>query len=310
MVGTALAIGAGALLGGVAGAIPSKSSSNSSSGVIVGASSDNENAATDAVGKSFGQLQSMVNAGPGQSDVTAAQDNNKSLANMLGQYAATGGQPTAADIQTAQTTSGQLFQGQQTALNQSFTDQSIDANRQAAMQGRDMNDPVLAAKLATEQVRQQQQLSANQGSFAQQYAMQQPQQRLGYAQAQNGMLNGLATQAMANRQAIASMGSSIQGNERNWRLRTAGHYGNTTSTSGGGLGGALTGLIGGAGIGQSFAAGMNGSSPFTSGAPSNPTAGVTMAGTGTSAGIFSGMNYNSSPMSNFGNGGNFGNWRN
>jgi hypothetical protein len=93
---------------------------------------------------------------------------------------------------------------------------------------------------------------------------------------------------MANRQALMSMGQSIQGNERQFRLGTATRTTNQEQSSGGGLGGAISGAIGGmsmaGGLMNMFGGGSGGggmgSNPFGIGTSSfNPTQGLSQIAT-------------------------------
>lgn len=244
---TSLAVGAG--LGALSGAM--KSEKKTSSGLDLAEEGELERMARLGQGTDYNALRGMVDAGPGQGDVSNAYGAQKDLAAMLKQYSEGGYLPSGADIATGQKYAGLLFQGQREAMNQAFNDQSTEANRQAALMGRSMNDPILRAKLAQEQNRQSAQLNANQGSFATQMALQQPGMRLGFAQDRTNVLSGLATQAMANRQALLSMGQSIQNSERNFRVQTATRWGK--EESGGGLKGAISGALGGASMGMNAA---------------------------------------------------------
>ena len=192
------------------------------SGLLIKAEGANEKAAREGVGSDYNSLRGMVGAGPGQADVKNSYNSQLDLAAMLKQYSQAGGaDPTTADISRSNDLAAKLFGGQRVAMQQSFQDQTIAANRQAALMGRSANDPILAAKLAQEQTRQSALLDANQGAYATQYAMQQPAQRLGYAQNYASLQGGLASQAMANRQALLGLGSQIQESDRSWRLNTA-----------------------------------------------------------------------------------------
>lgn len=257
MAGYAMA--AGAILGGVAGSQKDKTGQTQESGVRVGNATANEQAGSAGMMAGFNGFQDMVNAGPGASDVSAATGASRSLADLLKQYSQQGGaMPTGEDYSNGNSLAGRLFQQQRVGMQQNFMDQSVNANRQAALQGRDMNDPILRMKLAQEQTRQGAMLDAGQNQFAQQYAMQQPFQRLDMASQHANVLGGLASQAMANRQALASMGQSIQNDERNWRLQTGTRWGSQMQESGGGLKGAINGAIAGAGAAASMAGGMGG----------------------------------------------------
>jgi hypothetical protein len=287
------------VVGAVAGSMSDESESNSTSGVKLGAASEFEdflsgtkipprpvdngfgfitgnahiNAAqaewdrkyagkVDKMGeiqKQYGKLSDMVDAGPGQQDVTNSIGAGRDFADMLKRYSQQGGSdPTAQDISGANSLASQMFQGQRTAMGQAFSDQREQFARQAALMGRDASDPILAAKLAQEQTRQGSLLDANQGAWASQYALGQPDRRLGYAGQRVDMLSGLASQAMSNRQALLSVGSQLQAGERNWRLSTAQQYSNSKTESGGGLKGALQGGLAGLGAGMGAAGGMGG----------------------------------------------------
>lgn len=265
---TALIAGGIAAAGGIAGAAGSKSSSTnqSSSGINLSQASDLQNLlsgnGSGSLEDSYNQLEGMVNAGPGQQSVTNSVGATNDYANMLQQYQQNGGAPSQADINQGNQLAQNVFAPQQTQLQQSFLQQQIDANRQASMLGRSTNDPVLRAKLAQSETQQQSLLNSQQGSYAAQFAQQQPMQKLGFAQQRAGVLGGLATQAMQNRQALASLGSGLLNQQQNYQLATSGHWSNGTQqgSSGGGVGGAISGAIGGLGAGLS--AGSNLASMF------------------------------------------------
>lgn len=279
------------IVGAIAGGQQDKSEQKSSSGINLSDPTALENQGKNSLTSAFSDITNMVNAGPGQNDTSAAYNAQQGLAGMLDQFSKGGYQPTDVDISGANGLAAKLFQGQQTALNQSFQNQSQDAARQAALMGRDINDPVLRAKLAYQQTQQQQQLSANQGAWATQYAMQQPMQRLSFMQDKTNLLSGLATQAMANRQALASMGQGIMNNERDFRLQTGTRWGDSTQTSGGGLKGALMGGM--AGLGQDM---KLGSMMFTGGATGAAPGGAMPAPTSNPFGMSTAGSFASSPM--------------
>ncbi len=253
----------GAIVGGAVGAIGgmfgSKTKQSQESWIDAGSATGAENAGQQGMMGAYGTLQDYVNRGPGGQDVSNAYGAQTDLASMLKQMSETGGMPGAGDISQAQGIAGQLFAGQRVGMQNAFGDQLTQANRDAALSGRGANDPILRAKLAQEQMRQSSQLDANQGSYGSQLAMSLPGQRLGFAGQRANVLGGLATQAMANRQAIAAMGEGIMQNERQFRLQTAKRYGTQTQESGGGIGGALKGAIAGAGAGFGMSGGMGGS---------------------------------------------------
>lgn len=197
--------------------------------------------------QNLNDLQALLAQGPGATDVQAGTDAQRQLAALFQQASQTGGVPGAQDISQAQGLAAQLFQGQQFAQQQAFEDQRIQASRAQARMGRGSFDPILQNKLAQEQTRQSGQLAADQGAFATQYAMQLPQQRLQMAQQYAGVQAQLASQAMANRQALFSLGNQLQTQGQNFRAGTASVT--QTSSSGGGIGGAISGAIAGAGAG-------------------------------------------------------------
>jgi hypothetical protein len=130
------------------------------------------------------------------------------------------------------------------AQQQAFQDQLTAANRQAAISGRGMNDPILRARLGQEQTRQQGLLEAQQGAFGSQLALALPTQRAGFAEQR-------ANQALRNQAALFEAGQSALGQERQFRLASGTRFG--TQTSGGGVGGAISGALGGAGAGLGIA---------------------------------------------------------
>lgn len=284
-------IGGGALVGGLAGSMKDKSTQNYTSGLNMAPASSLETQGQNLTSSSLGQLESLVNAGAGTSDVSAGSAATRDFAEMLRRYAQQGGNlPNQADIDSSNGLANRLFGAQRVAMTQAFDDQTTAANRQAALMGRSMNDPILRAKLAQEQTRQSTMLDAQQGAWAQQFALQQPMQRLGFMGQRADALQGLASQALANRQALAAMGSGVLQNERNFRATTAERYSNGTTESGGGLKGALTGGLAGAGTAASLATGIGGLGGF-GGMP----VGSSVAGMGGSAQFSSAANFFNGP---------------
>lgn len=196
-------------------------------------------------------LTGMVGAGAGQTDVATGLQSQRGLAAMLEQYAQGGYLPSEADTAQARQFAATQMQPQQVALQQAFEGQNQRAAQLASQLGRPVNDPIIQARLAQEQMRQGAQLSAQEGAMASQFAMQMPQQRLGYTAQLADVNANLASQAMANRQALLSLGSQLQTNERNWRLGTS--TTSTTQTGGGGLQGAISGGLAGFGAGAGIA---------------------------------------------------------
>lgn len=296
-IATSTLIAAGvAGAGAVAGSMGQKSSSTS--GIRLDPASQREIGAGQALDRSFADLQGLVNAGPGLQDVTAGTNASRDLAAMFERASREGGMnPTAGDISQSNSLAGALFGQQRVGLQQGFEEATRSSNAQAALMGRDPNDPILRARLMQAQMNQTAQLDATQGSFAMQNAMAQPGQRLNLAGQRASILGGLATQAMANRQAIAAMGSQIQESERNFRLATGTRWGE--QKQGGGLQGALTGALGGLGAGMSAGgafANMNLSPPSPAVSPPAPASGLGRMNFNMPANQFWGMQ----PMNPFG----------
>lgn len=240
-IGTTAAIigGAGALLGGIAGGQKDRSTQSQTSSVNAGYATKEEQAATNQISTQFEDLQRLVKLGPGDTDVTAGLESQRSLAAMLEQFSKGGYAPTSQDQDLAK----QMLAPQQVALDQNLRDIREQSARQQALAGRGPTDFVFNNRLNRNQLDLTQQLSAQQSALA----AQQPFQRLDFAGRLADIRSGLASQAMQNRQAIMGLGSQIQAAERNFRLGTASRSGTQETESGGGLKGALTGAIGGAG---------------------------------------------------------------
>lgn len=276
------ALGIGAGLGALGGLFGSKTETESK--VNMAPASELEHLTGQGIRSDYAAMQGMVGAGAGQSDVAAGTASQRDLAALLQQYSQGGYLPSQADISSSNDLAAKLFGAQRLGMQQSFGDQLTQANQQAALMGRSGDDPILKAKLAQEQTRQASMLDAQQGSWAQQFALNQPMQRLGFAQDRAGILGGLATQAMANRQALLSLGQGINQMEFGNRLQAAGKT--TTQSYGGGLGGMFSGMIGGAGAGMSFAKNMPSLFGGGSGSPN--------------VGALTGNNYSQSPSAFFG----------
>lgn len=235
---------AGAVAGGIAGALkgPARIEKN------LAPKSDLEIQAEAATGRAMSSFSDLMEKGPGASDVEAGTQSQRDLGAMLADYTKTGGMPGAEDISTGQTMAGRLFAGQRQAQSENFIQQGQQYNAQAALMGRSPLDPVMRNKLMQEQTRQQAQLQADQFGFGTQLALQAPDKKLGYAQGRATVLGGLASQAMANRQALFAMGSAALGQQQKFRSDTAGetHY-----SGGEGAFNAISGAIGGLGAGMS-----------------------------------------------------------
>ena len=266
----------GAAIGGLLGAIGGAQGNNSSQTTTrnLAPASELENRGGAVALGQLNELEKLFGMGPGAQDVQSGLTSQRDLASMLGQFAQGGFMPGQQDISQANTLAQQLFQGQQTGLNQAFDTQRQQASRNAARMGRSAIDPVLQNQLMQGQARQQTQLNADIGSYATQFAQSMPQQRLGFAQQLAQVNQGLASQAMANRQALLGLGSQLRGQEQNFRAGTASTT--TSQSGGGGFGGALAGALGGAAGGmqaQQGFAGINFGSLFSGSGSGGASAG-------------------------------------
>ncbi len=273
MTWAAVAIGAGALIGGIAGNQSDKTTSSTQESSkseiwlkdfkdLQGGQSDLEKNSYNQQLNSFGQLSNLVNAGPGQQAVTDGNNAGTDYANLLKSYIQNNGLANSSQQSYAQNYAQNMFAPQQLALNQSFTDQNQQGARLAARLGRSSMDPVLRNKLGVEQTRQQQMLSAQQGAFAAQTADGMPAKQLGMADSLFNVRQNLATQAFNNRQTLMTLGNQLTASERQYRLSTATRTGSSRGfqegVSGGGASGSLNGIIAGAGTGASMGMGGGG----------------------------------------------------
>lgn len=235
---------------GAVGAAAGKPSSSSQTRDLMPASALEQQGGA-AAGAGLDQFGQMVGAGPGQTDVTAGSQSSRDLASMLQKYSQGGNVPTQGDINTGNQFASREFQAQRVGIQQNFTDAQQQYAQQAALQGRNTLDPVFRNKQNVENQRQLQMLGAQQGQAANQFAMQQPEQRLNYAGQRANVLGGLASQAMSNRQALFNMGNQLQTGQQNFRVNAAG--GSTRSSQGGGAGAGFAGALAGAGAGLGLA---------------------------------------------------------
>jgi hypothetical protein len=249
-VGTALAIGGGlGALGGLVGGLTGKTTNST---VNVQGPGAFENEATNIEQQQLRDLNGLVSQGPGASDVAASLSSQRSLSQMLQQYAQSGGLPSTADISATNGLASNLFAARRTSLNQNFEDQNVASNQLAARLGRTQDDPILRAKLLTNQSRMVDSLNAEQQGVGTQLAMGLADRRVGYAQGAASVDAALAAQAQQNRAALLGLGSSVATRNSNFRLATAGRTNETPGSVGGAIGGALGGLGSGMAAGQAF----------------------------------------------------------
>ena len=239
---------AGGILGAIGGGQPDEKKEVETSRLILDPSSGLERGAQNLIGTQIDQLDRLVRQqGPGASDVGAAVAAQRQLADQFRLASEGGGLPSSADITQTAGIARQIFEPEQVALRQRFRGAEEAAGREAARLGRSTTDPILQAKLRRGQLEEEERLAAAQRSFGTQLALQQPERRLGFAQQRAGILGGLATQALQNRQALFALGQQASGAERAFRLNTATREVTRTKSSGGGLGGGISGFLAGAG---------------------------------------------------------------
>lgn len=225
----------------VVGAIAGGGGQTGSKNTVLAPQSAEEAAAGRTATGAMSDFQNLINQGPGASDVAAGSGAARDLASLLQQYQNGGNIPTQQDVNNANTFAGRAFQSQKLGIQQNFMDAQQQYAQQAELQGRNSLDPVFRNKQNTEMQRQLQMVGAQQGEFANQFAMQQPGQRLAFAGQRAQVLGGLASQAMSNRQALFNMGNTLQTQQQNFRAGTA----STATQVGGGLGDALSGALAG-----------------------------------------------------------------
>ena len=228
---------AGAVLGGIAGAQGQRSSTDYTSGIRVAPETALEQYASGDLLSRLKELGGIVSAGPGIGEQQAALTAQQGLASTLDRYAQGGFLPSEADTQQAFGLANQLFSPQMRQMQE-------QAQRRAALLGRSGADPVLQARLAQQQ-------SDLVNPFVAQQAMSLPLQRLQFQQQAADLRAGLASQALANRSTLMSMGSQLREADRSYRINTGERYGNQSTTSGGGVAGAISGALAGFGAGMS-----------------------------------------------------------
>lgn len=243
----------GAIIGAgmIAGSQKSKSSGESSNeaGISLAEESSLEKKSTAGLERDYDSLSGMISQGPGSREVQESLRSTRDYASMLEEARSTGGMPGQQDWAQGRSLASQQFDPQRTALNQQFEDQTTEASRLAAKLGRSPNDPIIQNKLRQERMRQMSMLGSQENAAAAGYAMNQPLQRLNFAAQLADTRGNLASQAMSNRQALLSMGQSLQSSERNFRIQTGTRWqnGKWSQESGGGLKGAIEGGLGAAG---------------------------------------------------------------
>jgi hypothetical protein len=230
-------------LGAALGALAGGQGQQASVGFNPGAETSTGALGRQGIEQMFPELQKLIGQGAGAQDVQTSLTQQRGLADLLGQYAQGGFLPSQQDWSTANQFAQNAMAPQQVALQQGYQQQQQRTAQLAAQLGRPVNDPILQARLAQEQMQGQERLGASQSAYASQFAQSLPQQRLMYAGQQADVSSQLASQAMANRQALIGLGSNLQQAGQQFQIQT----GTKTSSQGGGLGGALSGGLAGFG---------------------------------------------------------------
>jgi hypothetical protein len=194
------------------------------------------------------------------SDILANNQFQNQYANQLQGLLGNINNQSASQIQSNYGEAQRLFAPQQEALNQQFMDMNTDANRLSARLGRAGNDPIIRNKLFQEKSRQQTMLNAQMGSYATQLPEIQANRVMQLGGQLSNLRQGLASQALQNRQTLLGMGNELANSERQYRLNTADRTNATSQTqstsSGGGFSGFLSGALAGASGGMQMAQGM------------------------------------------------------
>ena len=121
--GAALALGGGAILGGIVGGQRKRQEQTQISQLALSPEGALERQGRELTAEQLSGLRNLTALGPGGQDVSAGVESRHAFANLLGGFAGGGFLPSAQDIQTAQTFTGQVFAPQQTALTQQFEQQ-------------------------------------------------------------------------------------------------------------------------------------------------------------------------------------------
>lgn len=249
----------GEIIGGALGAIAGGQGDSSSQTYkkILAPESELEKQAGKVAGGQLSELEKLLGSQYGtQQDLSQGAADQRGLNDLLRAFSQGGFLPNQQDFSQAQQYTNDVFAPQTQQLQDNFDQAKIFADREAVRMGRSANDPILRNKLLQEQTRQQNALNSQQTAFRSQFAQSIPLQRLQFAQQLAGVQGDLASRAMANRQALFSMGNQLRGQEQNFRLGSA--TTEASSQSGGGLSGALMGGLAGVGMGSSIASKMGG----------------------------------------------------
>lgn len=233
-----IAMGAGALLGGLGGLLSGGPELSAYGQQAQGYSQDAMNA-----------YRNLVAQGPGAQDVQASLGASRDYASRL-QGIASSGQGLY-DMSAGQRLAELQYAPQRQALMQSLQDQMAVANRRASAAGRGSNDPILQARLGAQAMRQTGELNAQQLASSMELGRQFTADSLNLQGQQVNVLGGLSQQAYGNQMNMFTMANQAYQTEMQRRDSDA-------KNAGGGFMGFLTGALGGASAGLNLAQGIGG----------------------------------------------------
>jgi hypothetical protein len=279
---------------------------NSTSTVTPGAGLPGQGAALNLQNDSLANFQRLIGAGPNIGNVQQSQGFNQNLINMLGQYSQSGGLPNQQQMGQANQFAQAAFAPQRQQLQQDYTQAGYQNQQQAARLGRQVNDPVLQAKLQNQYANNSAQLSAQQGAYGSNLALQLPQQQLGYATQQAGLADQLSQQAQTNQYTLLGLGNQLYNQSLNYGLSTATRTG--SQQQGGSVGGAIGGALGGFGMGGQAGFNLFGQGGLfgQSAGQQQPRSNVNFGGSGLPFNNQFSNAFNTGQMGGFGNSSQFG----
>lgn len=203
----------------------------------------------------YQRLSKDLQAGPDLTRFKQAQEAGTDLEKMLLEYQKTGGLPGQEDITQAGSLAQNLFAARRQALQQDLEDQYTQFEQEMGRRGLMTNDPVARAKMRTGFMRQRDLLGAEQQAQATGIAMGLPGQRVGAATQRYNLLgemfnaeDALYQRGLSNLQTLIGTGSSLLGQEQNWRYTISPKTQAQTTPGGGFVGGLANTLALGGGI--------------------------------------------------------------
>ena len=207
---------AGGVLGAVGGAAGTQESQTTRR--ILRPASQLETESEALTRRQLSSFEELQGAGAGRAEVAGGLQQQQAFASQLEQTLATGGLPSQAQQAQAGQFASDIFAPERQAVQAGFAEQGQRVNQLAAQLGRQVNDPILQAKLAQSQQQQLGAVGARETQFRAQTAQQLPFQQLQLGQALSGVRQGLASQAFTNRQTLFGLGQQALSGEKSFRL--------------------------------------------------------------------------------------------